>query len=116
MYGLIDISELEVILRTCNITDIPPKPSKNAHIIILILIAFIGILDIIETPFVSSTMPESRPFAKEGGMFNKVNIGDRILDKKSKTPVLLSIEIITLKSITNPPIITTVFIDVIILF
>ena len=38
-----------------------------------------------------------------------------IKDKKFKIPVLLSIEIITLKSTTNPPIITTVLIEDIIL-
>ena len=35
LYGLIDKSLLEVILSTCNKTEIPPKPSKNAVINIL---------------------------------------------------------------------------------
>ena len=30
IYGLMDKSLLEVILRTCNKTEIPPKPRKKA--------------------------------------------------------------------------------------
>lgn len=78
-------------------------------------IALNGILDIIDTPFVSSTIPEKRPFAKLIGIFRVSNTGDTISARKSKTLVLLSIEIITLKSITNPPIIIIVFIELIIL-
>ncbi len=50
MYGLIEISEFDVILRTWSKIEIPPKPSKNAHITILTDIALNGILEIIETP------------------------------------------------------------------
>ena len=57
IYGLIDISEVEVILNTCSNTEIPPNPSKKLHTIIFIEIVFIGILDTIATPFVSSTIP-----------------------------------------------------------
>ena len=110
------MSEVEVILKTWSKTDIPPNPSKNAHIVIWILIAFIGMTEIIDTPFVSSTIPDNIPVANVVGMFRTSNKGDRNLDKISKIPVLFNIDIITLKSITNPPIMTMVFTDVIILF
>lgn len=64
IYGFIEISELEVILRTWSITDIPPKPNKNAAIITFTEIALYGILAIIDTPFVSSIIPENRPTSK----------------------------------------------------
>lgn len=94
----------------------PPKPSKKAQIIMLIDIFFIGILEIVATPLVSSTIPESMPFAKLLGILKTLSIGDKILDKMSKMPVFFSIEIITLKSITKPPIMTIVLIEVMILF
>ena len=33
IYGFIEISDLEIILNTCNIIEIPPKPNKKAQII-----------------------------------------------------------------------------------
>lgn len=110
------MSEVEVILNTWSNTDIPPNPSKNAQIIIFIDMALIGIWEIIETPFVSSTIPESNPIAKEDGIWTRESMGAMIADRIFKIPVLLSIDIITLKSTTNPPIITTVLIDDIMLF
>ena len=104
------------MLRTWSKIDIPPKPSKNAQIIMFKEIFFIGILEIIETPFVSSTMPDNIPDEKLLGILKILRNGERILDNISNIPVCLSIDIITLKSITNPPIITTVVIEVIILF
>ena len=65
---------------------------------------------------VSSTIPANNPFENDVGIFKELNIGDVIVSKMSNILVLLSIEMITLKSITNPPIIIIVFIDVIILF
>ena len=96
--------------------EIPPKPSKNAHTTIFIEIIFIGIFETIETPFVSSTIPDKMPVAKEDGRCKKDNIGDNIKDKNLNAPVLFNIEIITLKSMTNPPIIIIVFIEDMILF
>ena len=93
----------------------PPNPSKNAHIIMFRDIALNGILEIADTPFVSSIIPEKSPVAKLDGMFKLFSIGETIISKISKTLVLLSIEIITLNSITKPPIITTVLIELIIL-
>ncbi len=104
------------MLRTWSKIDIPPKPSKNAQIIILKEIFFIGILEIRETPLVSSTIPDNIPYEKLLGILSILKNGERILDNMSNTPVFFKIEIITLKSITNPPIITTVLIEVIILF
>ena len=115
IYGFIEISDVDVILNTCSKIEIPPKPSKKLHIIIFTDIALNGILDIIETPFVSSTIPEKRPFAKEAGRLNFSSKGDTIKLKKSNILVLLRIDIITLNSMTNPPIITTVFMELMIL-
>lgn len=103
------------MLNTWRSTDMPPNPSKNAQIISFTDIAFIGIWDITETPFVSSTIPESIPLAKEDGIWNRDRIGVIIADNIFIIPVLFSIDIITLKSTTNPPIITTVLIEDIIL-
>lgn len=96
--------------------EIPPNPSKKAQIIILIEIFLKGILEITDTPLVSSTNPESIPFAKLEGIPIRLSRGAKTLDSMSKIPVFCSIEIITLKSITNPPIITIVDTEVIILF
>lgn len=104
------------MLKTCNKIDIPPNPSKNAQTITFIDIAFILIVDTMETPFVSSTIPESIPFANCAGIWNIESTGESVLDSASKVPVLFKIDIITLKSITNPPIITIVLTEFIILF
>ena len=64
------MSEVEVILKTWSKTDIPPNPSKNAHIVIFILIAFIGMFEIIDTPFVSSTIPDNIPVANGSAFFS----------------------------------------------
>ena len=116
IYGFIEISDVEVILKTCNKTEIPPKPSKNAQIIVFTEIILNGIFEIIETPLVSSIIPENSPFANDVGKFKTFSKGETIKDNTSNILVLFKIEIITLKSITNPPIITTVFIELIILF
>lgn len=116
IYGFIDISEVDVILKTCKSIEIPPNPSKKLHTIIFIDIDFIGIFEARDTPFVSSTMPEKIAFPNESGMFNTERIGLIKNDKNLKAPILLRIDIITLNSTTNPPIITTVLIEDIILF
>ncbi len=79
-------------------------------------IALKGILAIAETPLVSSIIPENRPLAKDAGIFNSLRKGARKIFKASNILALLIIEIITLKSITKPPIITIVLIELIILF
>jgi len=96
--------------------DIPPKPSKNAQNIILIDIFLIGIFAIIDTPFVSSIIPDKTPVVKLLGMLKRLNIGSSISDNTIRIPVFLRIDIITLKSITNPPIITIVETEDMILF
>ena len=72
-------------------------------------------LDIIETPFVSSTSPAKSPLANEEGIFTVLRSGDANNSNNSNILVLLSIEIITLNRITNPPIIKIVFMELIIL-
>ena len=57
MYGFIDKSDFETILKTCNKTDNPPKPSKKLVAIILIDIYFIFTSEIKLIPFVISKMP-----------------------------------------------------------
>lgn len=91
------------------------NPSRKLQIIIFNEIALNGILEIIDTPFVSSTIPEKSPFTKLKGIFNLFNIGEKTIPSMSKTLVLFKIEIITLKRTTNPPIIMTVAIELIIL-
>ncbi len=68
MYGFIEISEVDVIAKTCNKTDIPPNPRRKAQIVIFIDILLIGILDIIDTPLVSSTNPDKVPFINSVGI------------------------------------------------
>lgn len=116
IYGFIDKSELDVILRTWSKIEIPPKPSKNAQIITLTDIALNGIFEIIATPFVSSIIPENTPFAKLLGKLIVFNKGEASKPKKSNILELLKMEIITLNSMTNPPIIKIVLIELIILF
>ena len=76
MYGLIDILLFEVMLNTCNITEIPPNPNKNAHIIIVILIVLVGILQIYCTPFVNSIKPVYIPCKKLLSIPIKLKKGD----------------------------------------
>ena len=57
IYGFIDISDFEVILSTCNIIDIPPKPSKKAHTITFMPRFLPAITETAETPFVNSKIP-----------------------------------------------------------
>lgn len=116
IYGFIEISELDVILNTWSITDIPPNPSKNAEITTFTESTLNGILAIIDTPFVSSIIPENKPVANSWGRPKASSAGATIRLSKSNTFVLFNIDIITLNSTTNPPIITTVLIELIMLF
>lgn len=78
-------------------------------------IALKGMLEIIDTPFVSSIIPAKSPLAKETGIFRAFNKGESVNSNKSNNFELLRIEIITLNRTTKPPIIRTVFIELIIL-
>lgn len=111
MYGFMEILFLEVILSTCNKIDNPPKPSKNAHIIMLIEIILLGKEHTLLTPFVNSIIPEKMLSQKVLGRPIKLNIGEKIAVKISKKCVLSSMELITENSTTNPPIITMVLIE-----
>ena len=57
MYGFIDISDLEIMLNTCSIIEIPPNPNKKAQIIILTAKFLFITEDTATTPFVSSKSP-----------------------------------------------------------
>lgn len=115
IYGFIEISDVEVIDKTCSKMDIPPKPRRKAQIVIFIDILLIGILDIIDTPLVSSTIPDKVPFINSVGIWRIENIGDTNVPNILRIFELFNIDIMTLKSITKPPIITTVLTDDIIL-
>lgn len=115
IYGLIDKSVLEVILNTCKRTEIPPKPSKNAVIIILIDSFLKAIFEIIFIPLVISNNPVKIPDIKlvsilkklHNGVNNSSNISSKWLDFK----IDIMLENIT----TNPPIIRIVEILLVIL-
>lgn len=99
-----DKSVLEVILKTCKNTDIPPKPSRKAVNIRLIEIFLQTMEDITLIPFVISKKPVNRPWAKFISIFKLLKIGLTILVKILKIPPVFNIEI-TLENITtNPPI------------
>ena len=103
------------MLNTWSITEIPPKPSKNAQRIILIEIAFSGIFATIFTPLVNSIIPLINPEENSGFIFNTLNTGIIIADKIFRIPLLFIIEIITLNKTTKPPISITVCVAFVIL-
>ncbi len=111
MYGFIDKSDLEIILKTCNNTDNPPRPSKKLVKIIIneIFFNFIEVIKLI--PFVISKTPVTNEVIIWVGILNLVHIGVEIKFNILINLLEFKIEIITEKSITNPPIIKTVFID-----
>ena len=115
IYGFIEISDVEVMLKTWSKIEIPPKPSKKADIIIFKEIALNGILAITDTPFVSSIIPAKSPLANEEGMFKVFSKGESTNSNKSNIPELFRIEIITLNNTTKPPIIRIVFIELMML-
>ena len=69
------MSDLDVILNTCNIIDIPPNPNKKAEIIILIARLGFGIEEIVATPFVNSKIPVKIGTINSVLIFNKLKIG-----------------------------------------
>lgn len=100
-----------MMLKTCKSTDKPPKPSKNAHRTILVEIDLFAIPAIIETPFVSSIIPEIIEFAKEISILSNFKIGHIAYEKISKILLLFKIEMIMEKITTNPPIIIIVLLE-----
>ena len=96
------MSEADIILHTCNNTEIPPNPNKNAVIIMFIPSEKEAIELTKFTPEVNSIIPEINGIIKLGSIFNNKNAGCKILKNKLKICNLLKIEMITLNSTTNP--------------
>ena len=115
IYGLIDKSLLEVILSTCNKTEIPPKPSKKAVINILIESFLQAILEIVLIPFVISKKPVNSGSIKEGEICIKSKNGVATIPITCVIPLDFKIEIIEEKMTTNPPMTKMDFILLIIL-
>lgn len=103
-YGLIDKSDFEVILKTCNRTDIPPKPSKKAVKIRLIESFLLEILEIELIPFVISKKPLISGVAKEESILKKAKIGEILIEKTDNNPLDFNIDIILENITTKPPI------------
>ena len=103
IYGLMDKSLLEVILSTCNKTEIPPNPSKKAVINMLIEIFLQAILEIVLIPFVISKKPVNRGSIKEGEICIKLKNGVAMISIICVMPLDFKIEIIEEKMTTNPP-------------
>lgn len=104
MYGLIDKSVFEVILRTWSNTEIPPNPKRKAVKIILIESFLQAIKEIDLIPFVISKKPQIRGVIKEVSICKKLNNGEIQVEKKESNPLDFKMEI-TLENITtNPPI------------
>ena len=111
IYFLIDKLDFEIILKTCNKTEIPPNPSKKAHIIIVVEIFFVAVAVTSDIPFVSSIIPETTGFTKLKSIFNNLKIKDKKTEKASNILLVFKIDIITEKITTNPPIIIKVLLD-----
>ena len=75
IYGFIEISDLEIILNTCNIIEIPPKPSKKAQIIILIARFLLATQETAVIPFVNSKIPVRIGAIKSVLILNKLKQG-----------------------------------------
>ena len=95
---------MEVILSTCNKTEIPPKPSKKAVINILIESFLQAILEIVLIPFVISKNPVNSGSIKEGEICIKLKNGVAMISIMCVIPLDFKIEIIEEKMTTNPPI------------
>ena len=103
------------MLRIWSIIEIPPKPNKNAQIIILVDMHLFGIEAIEQIPFVSSSIPVIVPSEKLFDMPNTFKNGDKVFPNISKILLLFKIDIITEKRTINPPIKKIEFIAEIIL-
>lgn len=108
IYFFIDKSDFDTILKTCNSTEIPPKPSKKAHKIMLIEIFFVDTAVTSDRPFVSSIMPENIGFAKDKSILSNFSIGYKVADSISSALLVFKIDITTENITTNPPIIIIV--------
>lgn len=108
IYGLIDKSVFDTILKTWRKTEIPPSPSKNAERIMLIEICFIWIVDIKAIPFVISKIPVRSGDTKEVGIVISLNAGEIIKVNAFNRRLALNIDIITENITTKPPIIIIV--------
>ena len=115
MYGLMDRSVLDVILKTCKNIESPAIPKRKAVIIILKESSLIFIQDIKDIPLVISNIPTSRGEIYWLGILKKEKVGVSILSNTETTWLTLKIEIITEKITTNPPIIKMVDIALVIL-
>ena len=93
-----------MILSTCNITEIPPKPSKKAVINILIEIFLQAILEILLIPFVISKNPVNIGSIKEGEICIKLKNGVAVISIICVIPLDFKIEMMEEKMTTNPPI------------
>ena len=105
------------MLYTCNNIEIPAKPNKKLVNIILIDIFLHGIVEMPITPLVSSKIPDIKEVQKlKSCIPNNLKIGKMILANNSIILLFFKIESITLNKTTNPPIMTTVEIEEVILF
>jgi len=59
IYGFIEISDLDIILKTWSIIDIPPNPNKKAQAITLMNKFLLTMEETSVTPLVSSKIPVS---------------------------------------------------------
>lgn len=69
------MSVLDIIPKTCNATESPPKPSKNEQIITFVEIYFDAIKETFFTPLVNSIIPLKKALIKFLSIFNKLQIG-----------------------------------------
>ena len=99
-----DKSLLEVMLRTCNKTEMPPNPSKNAVIMILIESFLQAILEIVLMPLVISKKHVKIGPIKEVSMCIQSKNGLNNNSIICVIPLAFKIEIIEEKMTTNPPI------------
>lgn len=96
------------MLSTCKKIEKPPIPSKKEVRIIFIEMAFIGILEIKEIPFVISKIPVSKGATKFEGIPKIFKQGEIVNVRIFSNLLALKIEIITENITTNPPIIRIV--------
>ena len=101
---MIDKSVLDVILKTCNNTEIPPNPSKKAVNIILIESFLQTMLDIVLMPLVISKKPLIRGEAKDVSILSILKIGEMQEAQMLRIPLPFKMDMILEKITTKPPI------------
>lgn len=99
------------MLKTCNNTEIPPKPSKNAHKIILHESDLFAVELTRETPLVNSIIPEINGFAKEVLMCKNLRGTYNGYENTSRILLFSKMDSITENMTTNPPIMIIVLLD-----